>query len=215
MYEQGIPTSSAGGLFFVRASVAVVLILHAPNALAQPGPDAPPAPDTLQSGHRGLMVGGGYLLALSQGRFAEAAGAAHGGGGIFVAIQGERVALGIDASGFALDRRKEAVRLESGPEVALETTTDIVRVSLFGRYGPRFGSVYPYVEVLAGANMLTTTTKLAGAPDDAQGDREKVERHSCCRRRRRRDAGCGRGTFRVLRSGARRARWHSKLSPLR
>lgn len=150
--------------------LTLIVLITVPSVWAQP-----PSSDSVRSGYRGVIAGGGYLLAVSTGRFAEVVGTAHAGGNAFVGIQGERVALGLDVAGFTVSRQQETVRLESGPSVALETRTDFARIGLFGRYGPRFGLVYPYAEVLVGVNVFTTETTLAESAAESGGDTEWVD----------------------------------------
>jgi hypothetical protein len=143
--------------------VAGALPLAVPAALAQTIDEKP------RSWHRGLVVGGGYLLAAPQGSFGETAGGPHGGLHVFVGLQDERWSAGIDVDGFTFSRAEERVALPSGPSVSLDSRSDAARISLYGRYGPRFGALHPFAEATVGVQVFETRTTLGGSSSEGGG----------------------------------------------
>jgi hypothetical protein len=117
-------------------------------------------------------------LVKMQGRFRKTVGPSHGGLEGFVALRSASgFAAGIRLGGTQLQKRSETANLDSGINVNLKTTTDLIRLGLFGQYGPRFGPVRPYAEGLLGIHMLNTNTKIpdnSNRSDDTKTHKESV-----------------------------------------
>lgn len=148
---------------WVLVLLTVILLVAPPTVRAQA------AADTSRSGYRGLVAGGGYLLAAPQGSFGRTVGGLHGGLHLFVGVQGARWSAGIDVDGFTYGRVGDRVALPSGPSVELNTTTDASRISLYGRFGPRLGLWHPFAEATAGVQVFETRTRLAGGGSEPGG----------------------------------------------
>ncbi|MGI9173978.1 MAG: hypothetical protein ACR2GR_01485 [Rhodothermales bacterium] len=153
----------------MRLFFGLFLSLLTLSSAAQPAPVQPGPP------HRvGFVAGFAGSLLLAQGDFRQEIGTRQGGGDAFFGVRvSSRLAFGLDLAHHVLDQQSETVLLTSGPAVNLETTSAISRISVFGRYGPRLGRVQPYADVLVGANVLGTHTKIAGTDDDKPGKKQK------------------------------------------
>lgn len=150
--------------------LVVFLILSTSDCKAQDGGDTP---GSSRFGE-GFIAASSGSLPLAPGALGETTGTLHGGGGGFVGLQATpRLALTIDISVWSLDRREETVQLPSGLDVGINTTTDIVRVAVLSRYGPRFGAVHVYGEALAGINVISTQSSIEGRSQDTGGETQK------------------------------------------
>ena len=153
----------------MRLFLGLLFSTLASSGAAQPAPVQPGPPHRI-----GIVAGFAGSLLLTQGDFRQEVGTRQGGGHAFLGVRASsRLAFGLDLAHHVLDQRSETVLLTSGPAVTLETTSAISRISVFGRYGPRLGRIHPYADVLAGANVLGTHTKIAGTDDDQPGKKQK------------------------------------------
>ena len=153
-----------------RAACGLVLAaLGAPAASAQTEP-APADP----AFHGGFVAGFAGSLLFPHGGFRQEVGSGHGGGRAFVGLQASPgLAFGLDLSGHTLGEREEVVRLESGLNLEVATTTDVVRLGLFARYGPRVGRAYVYVEGVVGAGVVSTRSRVGRSSNENPGETQK------------------------------------------
>lgn len=162
----------------MRHTLVVAALLLAATTTLPVQSVAQPAPDSSRAAPGGRWVLGlrGGLMEM-QGRFRETVGPSHGGFEGFIALRSASgFATGIRLGGTQLQKRSETANLDSGIDVDLNTTTDLVRLGLFGQYGPRLGLVRPYAEGLLGIHLLNTNTKI---PDDSnRSDDTKTHKES-------------------------------------
>lgn len=149
--------------------LALAAALGASTAAAQ---TEPPRADPPFYG--GFVAGFAGSLLFPDGPFRQEVGAGHGGGRAFAAFQATpELAVGLDLSGYTLGSREETVRLGSGLDVGVTTTTDVFRFGLFGRYGPRLGPVHVYGEAVVGANVVSTRSRVGRSSNENPGETQK------------------------------------------
>jgi hypothetical protein len=74
--------------------------------------------------------------------------------------------IGLEMTGSNMGVRTESFGQDRRAKRTVKRELALTRVSLFGQYGPRFGTIRPYGEVLLGLNVLGTITKIRGPDDD-------------------------------------------------
>lgn len=133
--------------------------------------DAGAPPDSSRRGEGLVFALSGSLL-VAPGELGETTGALHGGARGFAGFQATP-RLALDLSAHVPDRHEETIRLSSGLDAGVKTTSDIGRIALLGRYGPRFGTVHTYGEALVGTNVLSTRSSSGSSSQDNLGETQK------------------------------------------
>ena len=150
-----------------RAACWLALGASAAAAQTEPAQTDPPF-------YGGFVAGFAGSLLFPHGGFKQEVGSGHGGGRAFIGLQASpELAFGLDLSGYTLGGQEEIVRLESGLDVEVATTTDVARLGLFGRYGPRLGRLYVYAEAVVGAGVVSTRSRVGRSSNENPGETQK------------------------------------------
>ena len=157
-------------------TVLAALLLAAP-ALAQSASDTLDAPPRFVGRANVIVAGLGGSLLLPEAGFGREIGGRHGGGRAFFGAQATpRLAFGLDVASYRVSAHEETVTLPSGPQLEVETSTDVARIGVFGRYGPRVGPIHAYGEALVGITVVMTQTALAGRSEaDAPAETQRTD----------------------------------------
>ena len=141
-----------------------LLIALAVPSTGQPVPDTSRAPSPA---HRPSVftssVTGSALW--TRGALRDAAGSRVGGIHVALEVRHARAAFGLEIMGSRMGGPKTVTRGEA-EGAPIERTLSMTRVSAFGQFGPYFGPVRPFGELILGVNVLSSSIEGPGGEAD-------------------------------------------------